>query len=96
MAIQLTNKIGQIDLAMIDPEEVAKLTDPQQEALSILIDAVKAREAATERQIKATVRVYAAVADETEKLAEYIKANPPQSEDAARRAAIDAYNRSHA
>jgi hypothetical protein len=96
MAIALTNKFRQIDLAAIDPDEVAKLTDPQQEALSLLCDAVKNRETATERQSAALVRLHLAVADEDQKFAVHAAANPPQSEADARRAAIEAYNRSHA
>jgi hypothetical protein len=47
--LNLFNSKAQLDLAVIDPAEVAKLDDNQQTILASLINAAKARETALER-----------------------------------------------
>jgi hypothetical protein len=53
MALQLRNQFGQLDISVIDPAEVAKLSDDQQAKLAPLITAVKNREGANERYLNA-------------------------------------------
>jgi hypothetical protein len=92
MALSFTNKYGQLDITMITPDQISELTPEQQQALSILIDAVKARETAQDRELAAVKRVNATQAAEDQAQAAHILANPPPSPQEAQRAAINAFN----
>jgi hypothetical protein len=75
--IALHNSLGQIDLSVIDPAEVANLDDNQQERLATLISAVQAREAAQIRCNSAVIAVGEASHEQTEALAAHIVASDP-------------------
>jgi hypothetical protein len=90
--IQMHNKFGQIDLSLIDPAEVAKLSDEQQTALAILVEAAQNREAARLRLKKAEEAVREAMRVEADAFAARQAANPPMSPIEAHRAAIAAFN----
>jgi hypothetical protein len=93
--IELHDRFGKIDLTLITEAAVASLSEAQQEALGVLVDAVKAREAADLRKIAAEKRVRAAMIAETETLAAHIAANPPPSRIEALRASQAAYNQAN-
>ncbi|SDI54506.1 hypothetical protein SAMN05444171_4082 [Bradyrhizobium lablabi] len=90
--LEIRNQFGVIDLAVIDPDEVAKLTDPQQEKLSTLCTAVKRREAAQERLFAAVRAVNVATIEQTNALAAHQRANPPPSFMDLHAASVKAFN----
>lgn len=77
MVLQIYNSHGQIDIGQIDPAAVATMSEPQQMALSVLIDAVKAREAAHARYSLAIKTADAARIEQSEALAAHIEAQQP-------------------
>jgi hypothetical protein len=93
--LQLHNQFGQVDLKMIDPAEVAKLSEPQISLLDPLVKSVETREAAQERVRVATVAVLDASREYDAALAANNKANPPLSPDEAHRASIASYRATH-
>jgi hypothetical protein len=94
--LAMQNKFGQIDLSLIDPAQVAKLSDEQQVVLAVLVEAVQNRDAAHERLRKAKEAVREAMRIEADAQAAHQAANPPPSRLEALRAAQDAYNKSQA
>ena len=94
MALELYNALGQLDIAAIDHSEVALLSEPQQQALAVLISKVQAREAAQERFSKAVRALGAATAEQIAALDAHVAVNPPQSFAQAQAAAIAAFNKS--
>jgi hypothetical protein len=90
--IQMTNKYGQIDLSVIDPVEVAKLSDEQQAILALVVEAVQNREAAHVRLKKAEEDVHEAMRIETDAIAADQAANPPMTALEAHRASIASFN----
>jgi hypothetical protein len=93
--LQLTNRYGQVDLSMIDPVEVAKMSDEQQAVLAIFVEAAEAREAAQVRLKTAEDAVRAAMRVETDAFTAHQAASPPMTALEAHRASIVAYNKSH-
>jgi hypothetical protein len=93
--LEMHNKFGQIDLSLIDPADVAKLSDEQQQVLAILVEAAQNREAAHVRLRKADDAVRVAMRVETDAFAANQTANPPQTALEAHRASIASYNASH-
>jgi hypothetical protein len=93
--LEMHNKFGQFDLSMIDPAEVAKLSDEQQAVLAILIEAAQNREAAAIRLRDAKEAVREAMRAEADALAAHQAANPPPSAIDAHRAAIAAFNKAN-
>jgi len=93
MALEIHDAYGRIDLTLITEEAVAALSEPQQEALSLVIDATKSREAAEARKTAAERRVRVAMAAETAALEANAAANPPPTAIEALRAAQDAYRK---
>jgi glutamate formiminotransferase len=75
--LNLFNSMAQIELAQIDPAEVAKLDDNQQSVLSVLIVAVQDREAATVRFNEAVVGVREADTEQHEAMAAHVAASDP-------------------
>jgi hypothetical protein len=93
--IQLHNQYGQIDLSIIDPNEVAELSDEGQLVLSLLISAVQDRQAAQQRFNSATLALREAAREQEDAMAAHIAANPPQTPQQAQQDAIAAYNASY-
>jgi hypothetical protein len=94
--LEITNSDGAIDLSMITADAVSALTEEQAAVLAIFVDSVHTREAATIRKNAAQARVRTAMIAETEAEAAHFAANPPMTAIEAQRAAIDAFNKSHA
>jgi hypothetical protein len=92
MAINFHDKLGRPDLALIDPAEVAKLSDEEQAILAIVVEAIQNREAAHERLRIAKEKVREAQRVEAEKFAAHQIANPPVTALEAHRASIAAFN----
>jgi hypothetical protein len=92
--LNLFNSKAQLDLAVIDPAEVAKLDDNQQAHLASLINAAKVRETAQERLSMAQAAVIDASREQAEALEAHAIANPPPTQLEATRAAQAAYAKS--
>lgn len=92
--IALHNQFGQIALDVIDPREVAKLSDAQQKCLAVLISAVQEREAAQERFTKAVLATREATFEQEAAMAAHVEANPPMTFQQAQQQAIAAFNKS--
>ncbi len=90
MPLEIYNAFGSIDIAAIDPAEVAKLDERQQQALADLIPKVQAREAAQDRYNKAVRDQRDATAEQAAALEAHVAFNPPQSFMDAQRAVIEA------
>jgi hypothetical protein len=75
--IQLHNQLGQIDLSVIDPAEVAALDDGQQKLLAVLVSAVQDREAAQARYTSAVLAKREASAEQVAALAAHSEASDP-------------------
>ena len=93
--LNLFNSKAQIDLSVIDPAEVALLSDSAQEKLASLISTVQAREAATERMLKAQAAVIDCTQEQADALAAHQLANPPPTQLEALRAAQASYIATH-
>jgi hypothetical protein len=89
--VEFLNKFGMIDLSLIDPNAVAELSPEQQQSLSILIDAVKTKEAAELRKSDARKRLHTTTNAEMVAMAANDAANPPPNFLDIRKAAIAAY-----
>jgi hypothetical protein len=94
MRLEIYNHLGQIDLSVIDPAAVALLDDNQQQALSVLIEKTKAREAAQERYTTAVKAEGAANAEQHDALAAHIAANPPLTFQQIHAASVATFNKS--
>jgi hypothetical protein len=92
MPVEFLNKYGMIQLDLIRDEDVAALNPEQAQALSIIIDAVRSREAAELRRNDARKRVHLATNAEMAAMAANDVANPPASFLDIRKAAINAFN----
>lgn len=77
MALQLRNQFGVLDVSVIDPAEVALMSDAQQTALSVVVTAVESREAAAERVNRAVIAVRDATAEQLAAHAAHVEASQP-------------------
>lgn len=91
---ELYSAMGTIDIGAIDPAAVAALSEPQQLALSVLIDKVQAREAASARYALAVKTMNEAGSEQHASMAQHAEINKPQTVAEARASAIAAYNAS--
>jgi len=94
-ALEIHDAYGRIDLSKISEDAAAALTQDQQEILSLVIDATKAREIAEARKAAALKRVRECMVAETAAIEANQRANPPPSRIEAMRAAQTAFNKSN-
>jgi len=89
--MNLFNQYGVIDLAAIDPAEVALLDDNQQKLLASLMTAVEAREAAALRVTNAVRAVGTATQEQIDAMAAHVAVNPPPTFADIHAASVAAY-----
>ncbi len=90
MALEIYNALGQIDIAAIDPAEVAKLDTRAAEALAALVPTVIAREAAQARYTAAVRAQRDATVEQTAALEAWTAIAKPQTFTEAQQAVISA------
>jgi hypothetical protein len=97
MALELFDKFGRVSVATLGEQlgAIVALNDDQQAKVSALVTAVENREAAAERFNRAVIGVTTATQEQEAAHAAHLAANPALSFLDARRAAIDAFNRSN-
>jgi hypothetical protein len=92
--LEIYNSLGQVDLSVVDPAAVAEMSDAAQQAFSIFIAKVAAREAASARYVLAVKALNDAGAEQHAALAEHAAINLPQTVQQQHAEAVAAYNKS--
>lgn len=67
MTVELRSSTGALDFALVTPEIISSLDEPRQQALLVLMEANRAKDAAVARKNIAVKREYDAIADESVK-----------------------------